>query len=451
MYKTKLSINRFWLLSCFCLTISQGFSQTNTFSMSLEEAKAYAIENGYASQSAKLEVEKSNKKVKETIGTGLPQISGTGNYQRYLKVPLSLIPAAAFGGNEGEFAEVFLGTKQQMGASIRADQLIFDGSYFVGLQAAKVYLELSQNDLAKSDVEVASMVTEAYGNVLVAEQNIKILKGNVDNLEKSAFETEELLKNGFVEEQDRDQINLTLASVKNSYENAVRIMEIARNQLKFILGIDINSTLELTDDLKIVTSNSTSEDYLSTGFNVESHIDYKIVETQERASSLLLKQQKSTALPRLSAFYSLQTNAYSDEFDFLDNKRFYSGQLIGLNLNVPIFTGFSRTNRIQQAKIDYQKVNIAKKQVEQQLSIQAQNAKSQYTFALSQYNTTEDNLELAQRIYNKTKIKYDEGISTSLDLTQANDQLLETQGNFINAAFQLITAKSTLDKALNQK
>lgn len=440
----------FFILS-FLLSTAIAFSQAENFSFSLEEAKNYAIKNGYASKTAQLEVEKSNKKVNETIGTGLPQINGTANYQRYLEVPLSLIPAEAVGGNPGEFIEVFFGTKQQMGASLRADQLIFDGSYFVGLQAAKVYLELSKNDLAKSDIEVASMVTEAYGNVLVAEKNVEILKGNVENLEKSAFETEELYKNGFVEEQDKDQIALTLASVRNSYENAIQITDVAKNQLKFILGIDIASSLELTDDLKAVTSNSTSEAYLTKDFNVESHIDYKIVATQEKASELLLKQQQSTALPRLSAFYSLQSNAFSNEFDFLDNKRFYSGQLAGLNLNVPIFSGFSRSNRIQQAKIDYEKVNIAKKQVEQQLSIQADNAKSQYTFALNQYKTTEENLALAQRIYNKTKIKYDEGISTSLDLTQANNQLLETQGSFINASFQLINAKSNLDKALNQK
>lgn len=448
MYKTKRK-QLFLLLSVFLYT-TMAFSQAESHSFSLEEAKAYAIKNGYTSQTAQLEVEKSKKKVNETIGTGLPQISGTGNYQRYLEVPLSLIPTEAFGGNPGEFQEVFLGTKQQMGASIRADQLIFDGSYFVGLQAAKVYLELSKNDLAKSDIEVESMVTSAYGNVLVAEQNIEILKGNVKNLERSAFETGELFKNGFVEEQDKDQINLSLATVKNAHDNAVRLRDIAENQLKFVLGVDINSTLELTDDLKTVTSNSTSEEYLSKDFNVESHIDYKIISTQERASELLLKQQRSTALPRLSAYYSLQTNAFSNEFDFLDNKRFYSGQLVGLNLNVPIFSGFSRSNRVQQAKIDYKKVSIAKKQVEQQLNIQAQNAKSEYTFALSQYNTTEENLALAQRIYNRTKIKYDEGISTSLDLTQANNQLLETQGNFINASFQLINAKSNLDKALNQ-
>jgi outer membrane protein TolC len=450
MYKQSTQPSLVWLFIGLCLTSFSSYSQDSTLSFSLQEAQNYAVENSYMSKTATLNVEKSEKQVSETIGTGLPQVSATANYQQYLEVPLSLVPASAFGGPEGEFVEIFFGTEQQMGLNLRAEQLIFDGSYFVGLQAAKVYLELSKNDQAKSDIEVKNMVTIAYGNVLVSERNIEIKKKNVKNLEQSAFEVSELYKNGFVEEQDKDQSTLELANEKNALENAVRLLQINKNQLKYVLGVDINTSLTLTEDLSAVTSLSNSSTYLDKEFTVENHIDYKIISTQKEASELLWKQQKSTALPRLSGFYNFSTNAYSNEFDFLDNKRFYSGQLVGLNLNVPIFSGLSRMNRIQQAKIDVEKTQIAQKQVEQQLKIQANNAKSEYTFALSQYNTTNDNLELANRIYTKTKIKYDEGINSSLELTTATRQLLDSQGRFINAAFQLIQAKSSLDKALNQ-
>jgi outer membrane protein TolC len=452
MYKRNLNqtiLTKVWLFVLISLAAKVGFAQATSYSFTLEEAQKYAVEHSYMSQSSQKEVLKSQKKVNETIGTGLPQVSATGNYQRYIQTPVQLIPGAAIGQPEREFVEVFFGTKQQMSMGVRADQLIFDGSYFVGLQAARVYLELSKNELEKTEIDVKSMITEAYGNVLVAERNVEILKGNVDNLEKSAFETEEMYKNGFVEEQDWDQIKLTLANVRNAYEQAVRLVDISRNQLKFSMGIDVNSTLELKDNLESISVASSSVDYLSNEFDVSSHIDFRSVSTQEHATKLLWKQQKSTALPKLSAFYNFQTSAYSNEFDFFDT-RYFPNQLVGLNLNVPIFSGLSRSNRIQQARIDHEKTEIAKKQVEQQLTINAQNARSQYTFALSQYNTTESNMELAESIYQKTKIKYDEGISTSLELTQANNQLLESQGNYINAAFQLINAKSNLDKALNQ-
>ncbi len=437
----------------FVLLISSSFAsfaQASGQTFTLEQAQAFALENSYMSLNAQREITKSQKKVNETIGTGLPQVSATGNYQRYIQTPLSLIPASAFGGPEGEFAEVFLGTEQQMGLGLRAEQLIFDGSYFVGLQAAKVYLELSKNDLKRSDMEVKQMVTIAYGNVLVAQRNSEILADNVESLKKSAFETEELYKNGFIEEQDKDQIQLTLANVQNSYNNAVRMIEISKNQLKFTMGINVESGIELADDLVTVTKASTSEAYLSNEFNPSNHVEFQIINTQKTATELLLKQQKSTALPRLSAFYNFSSNSFANEFDFLDNKRFYNGQLIGLNLNVPMFSGLSRYNRIQQAEIDVEKIETTKTQVEQQLILEAQNAKSEYTFTLSQYNTTESNMELAQSIYTKTKVKYEEGISSSIELTTANNQLLESQANFINAAFQLIQAKANLDKALNQ-
>lgn len=427
-----------------------GFAQAETFEFTLQEAQSYAIKNSYMSLNADKDVQIADRKVLETIGTGLPQINASGSYQNYLQTPLSLIPASAFGGPEGQFEELFLGTEQQMGLNLRAEQLIFNGSYIVGLQAAKTYLQLSKNDKKKTEIEVKNMVTVAYGNALVALRNVEILKGNVTSLEQSAFEIGELYKNGFAEEQDKDQIDLTLANVKNAQEQAVRTVEVVKNQLKFILGMDINATLNLTDDLKAVTTISSSQEYLTKEFDASSHIDYQIISTQEKATSLLLKQQKSTVLPSLSAFYNLSSNAFSNEFDFLDNKRFYNGQAVGLNLNIPLFSGFGRMTRIQQAQLNVEKIEVAKKQVEQQLTINAQNSKSQYTFALSQYNTTEGNLALAQRIYDKTKIKYEEGISSSLELTQANNQLLQSQTSYISAAFQLIQAKSNLDQALNQ-
>lgn len=448
MYKSKQL--KSWLLVLLVSSSLMSFSQKGGQAFTLQQAQQFALENSYMSINAKREILKSKKKVDETIGTGLPQISATGNYQKYLQTPLSLAPAEIFGGSPGEFAEVFFGTEQQMGMGIRAEQLLFDGSYFVGLHASKVYLEITKNELKKSNIEVKSMVTIAYGNVLVATRNSEILQGNIKNLEKSAFETNELYKSGFIEEQDKDQIQLTLASVKNTYDNAVRMIDISKNQLKFIMGIDINNSIELTEDLDAVTKASTSEAYLSSNFDPSTHINYQIINTQKTATELLLKQQKSTALPRLSAFYNFSSNAYSNEFDFFDQKRFYNGQLIGLNLNVPIFSGLSRHNRIEQAKIDVEKVETSKTQVTQQLILEAQNSKSQYTFAKNQYNTTKGNMKLAERIFNKTKIKYDEGISSSLDLTTANNQLLDIQSKFISAAFQLIQAKANLDKALNQ-
>tara|TARA_B100001063_G_scaffold247379_1_gene293758 strand:- start:13761 stop:15098 length:1338 start_codon:yes stop_codon:yes gene_type:complete len=435
-------------LSLLCL-FSISISVVNAQQFSLEEAQQYAVEHSYQARSANLEVEKSQRKVKETISTGLPQVNATASYQNYIELPVQLVPAEPFGGNPGEYAEFTMGTEQQMGFDLRATQLLFDGSYFVGLQASKVYLELSKNDQRKTETEIKQMVTQSYGNVLVTEENIEILKQNMENLQSQLEETKALFQNGFAEEQDRDQLELLLANAKNAYEQALRQKDISRNQLKFMMGIDINSEIELTDNLEEITVSNAGESLLNTEFDVKNHIDYKVLSTQEQASKLLFKQEKSTYLPKLSAFASYQQNSYSNEFNFFDDSRWFPTEVVGLNFSMPIFSSFGRNQRIQQAKIEMEQVGVAKKQMEQQLLIQLENARSEYTFALSQFNTAKDNLKLAERIYNKTKIKYEEGVDSSMDLTQANNQLLDTQGNYINAALQLINAKSNLDKALN--
>lgn len=429
---------------------SSAFGQDSSMSFSLSEAQAYALEHSYQTRTSAMTVEQSKKKVSETIATGLPQVSATGSYQQYIKTPIQLIPASAFGGPEGEFAEVFFGTEQQMSAAITAEQLIFDGSYFVGLQAAKVYLELSKNDLEKSEIDIKNIVAMAYGNVLVAEENAKILEENVKNLEKMVFETGELYANGFAEEQDRDQLKLILDRTKTNHDRAVRQIDFNRNQLKFLLGLSIDSEIELTSDLAELTSARNSAAFAEKDFAVETHIEYKSILTQEKATELLMKQQKSMYYPKISGFFSYQQNSYANEFNFFsDERRWFDAQVIGLNLRVPIFSSFNRRFQVQQARIDYEKVQLARQQVSEQLKLQAKNAKSEYLFALGQYQTSNENLVLAEKIYDKVKTKYSEGINSSLELSQANNQLLEAQGSFINASFQLINAKVNLDKALN--
>jgi len=423
-------------------------AQESIQNFSLEEAQQYAIENGFSNRTATKEVEKSERIVEETISTGLPQISGSGSYQQFLQTPTQLIPGSSVGRQE-EFVEVFFGTEQNMGLEIRAEQLIFDGSYFVGLQASKVFLELSKNDRQKTIYETRQMVTQAYGAVLVGKENVNILKKNVENREKNYRETKALFENGFLEEQDKDQMQLLLSSAKNAYENSIRQAEISLNQLKLIMGLPLEKEINLTDKLQDLLQLQIQADYEAGELDLKKHIDYRIVNTQEQASQLLLKQQKSFYLPRLTAFYSYQQNSFSNEFNFFSDARWFPTQLIGLNLNVPLFSGFGRLRRTQQAKIELEQVEIAKEQVSARLEVESQQAKSDYAFAISQYQTAKENKALAESIFQKTTIKYQEGISSSLELTQANNQLIESQGNYINAALQLINAKANYDRAFN--
>ncbi len=436
-----------------CLIMSQAKAQdtAKVMSFSLKEAQEYAATNSYQTQLALKDVEKSKKKVQETIALGLPQINGSAGYNYNIELPVTVVPAQFFDPSApaGTFSSLTFGTKQTMNAGISVNQLIFDGSYIVGLQASKVYKELAINDQVKSEIQIKDQVTQAYGGVLVAERNVIILNDNLKNIEKTVGDNKELYASGFIAEQDYDQLKLLQAQTKNAYNNAKRQKDISKNMLKFAMGIEIVQPIELTEKLDEIATSVDAEGLLSTEFDIEKHIDYKIINTQLDAGKLLWKQQKSTFLPKLSAVYNFQYNSYSQDFNFFSDAEWFRSQFVGLNLNVPIFSSTMRLAKTQQAEIDYDKVKISKTQVEENIKLNLETARSDYAFALDQYTAQKDNMELAQKIFDKEQIKYQEGISSSLELTQANNQLLSSQGDYLNSTLQLISAKSKLDKALN--
>jgi outer membrane protein TolC len=440
----------FFLLLAAILPFSSLHAQKGEeLKFSLEEAQAYALENSYQSRSAKLEVEKSQKKVNETIGTGLPQVNASASYQNYLELPVQVIPAESFGGPPGEFAEVVFGVEQQMGFDATATQLIFDGSYFVGLQAAKVYKELAENDLDRSELDVNNLVLRSYASVLVAESTAEVQKGILDNLESNFDEAEARFEAGFLAQEDKDQIELLYINAKNAFQQAQRQIPITRAQLKYILGVPLSNTIVLTDSLFPLLESLPGEEFLQADYDVINHIDYKIAATQLEASELLMKQQKSNYLPKLNAFFTYQENSFSNEFDFFSGAQWYPTQLLGLNFTLPIFSGLSRHNQVQQAKIEMEQVDLNRQAIEQQLQINVNKAKSDYLFALQQFENRKENWKLAQRIYRNTEVKYREGLSGSTDLTQANNQRDESLANYVQAALQLINSKAELNQALN--
>lgn len=438
------------LLSLFIVLLTLSVSaQEQEYSFSLEEAQAFAIQNSYQTRLAAMEVEKSERKVKETIGIGLPQVNASGSYKNYIELPVQLIPAESFGGNPGEFQEVVFGTEQQMGFDATATQLLFNGSYFVGLQATKVYVELAKNDQEKSEIDIKNMILSSYGSVLVSEKNASISKAIYEQLKSNYEEAEELYKEGFISSENKDQLKLLYINARNSYQQADRLVPITKYQLNFALGIDLDAPVILTDSIGKIIESLPDASFLDNQFDLQNHIDFRIVNTQLEATKLTLKEKRSNYLPTLNAFYTYQENSFSNDFNFFSDAPWFPTQVVGLQMNLPIFSGFSKRNRVQQALIDVDKVELSKQQVEQQINIKAQTAKSDYIFALQQYENAKENWDLAKRIYSNTEVKFKEGMSSSTDLTQANNQLVESQGNFVRAALQLIQAKAQLNKALN--
>ncbi|WP_188372938.1 TolC family protein [Winogradskyella haliclonae] len=439
------------LLFCFLLLFSFGYAQDIPSSFSLQEAIDYALENNRQSKNAARDIDAAKQQKWETTATGLPQLDATVNYQNFLKQQVSVIPAEFFGGNPGEFAEVIFGTKQNATATATLNQLLFDGSYIVGLQSAKVFLEISENAKVKTDLEVRKAVINAYGNVLLSEESLEILEKNINVLEKNLYETTKIYENGLEEEESVEQLQITLSNLKSNLNNTERLRGIAYQMLNITLGIEFNATIKLTDDLETLAIQNIALQNLDTENDVESTIDYKIAANDTKSKELLLKLEKSKALPSLSAFLNGGYNSFNDDFVFLDSKnRWFGFSTVGINLNVPIFSSGKRSAATQRAKINLEKSRDDLTETQQRLNLQIESAKSNYRFAVEDYTNKKQNLALAERIEKKNQTKFFEGISSSFELRQAQTQLYTAQQELLQTMLDVINTKAELETITNK-
>jgi outer membrane protein TolC len=381
---------------------------------------------------------------------GLPQINAKVDYQDFIKQPVSLIPAELFGGPPGEFAEVSFGTKQNMKASATLTQLLFDGSYIVGLQSSRVYLKISESIKTKTNTVIKEGVTNAYAGVLMIKESINILKKNKAILEKNVSDTQEIVKNGFAEEQDAEQLQLTLNQLNNQLKNMQRLLTYNLNMLKYAMGISIDNDITLSQNLDdLVTTNDL--ELTSIPFKYKEHIDYIIGENNIKANELFIKLEQSKALPSLVAYINYGLSAYGEEFKFFSkSQKWFDSSIFGVGLNIPIFSSLKRNSRVQQAKIGLKKAERAQDETTEKLKLAYQTALIDYKNALETYQAAKESLALAERIEKKENIKFFEGVSGSFQLSNAQNQLYSQQQQYLQAIFDLISKKVALETILNR-
>jgi outer membrane protein TolC len=439
------------IIVLFILTISvRAFAQEPTRNFSLQEAIDFALENNRTAKNAARDIEAAKAQKWETTATGLPQISASVDYQNFLKQQVSLIPAEFFGGNPGEFAELTFGTKQNMNATAILKQKVFDGSYLVGLQSAKVFLEISNNAKIKTDLEVRQAVINAYGNVLLAEESVSILERNKAVLQKNLGDLSKIYENGFEEEESVEQLQITLHSVESALKNTTRLKDLAYQMLNITLGLEINNPTVLTDTLERLTDQNIVLSLLEADETIETTIDYLIAENDKTSKELLLKFEKSKALPTLDAFINGGYSAFSDSFTFTDkDQKWFGSSLFGVSLNIPIFSSLGRSAATQRARINLEKSEDDLIETQQKIQLQIASAKSSYQFAIEDYDNKKQNLQLAERIEAKNQTKFFEGISSSFDLRQAQLQLYTAQQEYLQTMFDVITKKTELETILN--
>ncbi len=443
---------RSFLISIITLcSLTVIYAQENTSSFTLEEAVAFALEHNYSAINADRDVIDARKQKWEVIASGLPQISGAVSYQNQLKQPVSLIPAEFAGGDPGTFVPIVFGQPQSMSATATLKQQIFDGSYIVGVQATKSFLSYGANNKEKTQLEVRKAVTEAYGNVLLARESKEIFEKNKANLNKNLFEATKIFENGLGDEESVEQLQITLANIESQLRNAVRLEGITLQILNLVMGIDIDAPTQLEDVLDDLTQQQMIKGLVDTPFDIENNVDYKLAINLNEQRFFEWKLAKSKALPSLNAFVNYGSSAFSDDFSFLGgDQEWFDSSVLGFDLSIPIFSSLGRSASTQRAKIAFEKAKTQLVEAESQIRLQLERAKSDFTLAIEQYETSKENLRLSERIENKNQVKYGEGIASSFELRQAQTQLYGAQQEYLQSMVSVINKKTELEVILNE-
>jgi len=437
-----------FLFSFYVLSLPLWSQQV--IQLSLEQARAYAQQHNYDLRNASLDIESAEYKVKETVATGLPQASANIGYNDNIGLPVQLVPGDFF-GQPGEDIEVQFGTRYSGSLGATVNQLLFSGSYLVGLQASKAYLEQSKKSFVKTKTEVNKSVSEAYFLVLASQEGISVIDSTLKITSKLAEQTSIIVENGFAEETEFDQLHLLLADLEVSRTNILSQIESTTAMLKYQLGMSDKDQIQLTETLVSLTEKLAAEQLLAKQFKLDSNIDFQILKNQQDLALLQVKLEQSAFLPTVSAFLNYQTQAQRNQWDFFSsNGKWYSSSVWGISMQIPILSSGERMHKVKQAKFQFEKTKVAEEMVSTSLNLKHKTTKDELTNALSTFQNTRSNKDLAEKIFKRTGIKYSEGLAGSLDLLNTHNQYITAESQFINAALNLLNKSVAMETLLSE-
>ncbi|HAQ19186.1 MAG TPA: hypothetical protein DCR40_08140 [Prolixibacteraceae bacterium] len=460
------------LLAFMVLYATMTANAQEPVKLSLQEALILASKNNTNILNSDLDLKIAQKKVWETISSGLPQISGKGSYTHIFKVPTlnfggqtslskELIPWSdvTLSGriddvtlDNGETiylnlepgTPIELGLKNNTTFDLTLSQLIFSGSYIVGLQATKVYYGLTKQTAEKTRLDVIETVTNTYTMIQLAEESRKILSQNLENIDKTLYEISEMNKQGFLEKTDVDQLELTGNTVRNAMNQIDSNLEMAYRLLKIQMGMEDSQKIVLTDVLEQGESLTKSSLQLITEtFDINQSVDYQLIQTSEKAAKLDLNLAKSSFLPTIAGFYNHTEKLKAPAFDFAPK------DLIGVNLSLPIFSSGQRSSIVSQKRMALEKAKNTKQLVSSSLTMQASQYQSDVKLKLERFQNQKKSKELSDEIYQRTLEKYKQGMASSMDLMTSQNQYLTNLTNYYQSIYDLQGSKSKLEKLFN--
>jgi len=411
--------------------------------LGVEDAVKYAWENSQKAKTAAIDVEQAKKDVWIQTAKGLPIVKGSFGFNNFVDLPTSIIPAEAFGAPAGTpNIEAQFGQAWSMEAGINVGLQLFDGSYIIGLQAVKGLKKMTADQQKMTMNEVKTIIAQAYYTAQVAKENVRLLNENITNIEKTLSETSALYNEGFAEEMDVEQLDLLINQIKNRARQADRQHQATLNLLKYQMGMPVDNKITLTDDLETLWAMQSDQELLNMELDLNNNLQYSLVKQDVVMQGYLAKIEESKYYPQLNAFFDYRQQAFRDDFSFFAiDQPWFPQTLWGVKLSVPIWDNLGGVASIKRAKLEQQKAKNRLVDTENALKLQAITAKDDFNSALEQLQTSQNNINLATRIKEKMLIRYQEGMSTSMELTTAENQLIQAQTEYINTLFTAMDAK----------
>jgi outer membrane protein TolC len=437
----------FAVLLLAVLTTAANSSQAQGQSYTLEEAVAYGLEHRTELQNATFDTYIAEQQVDEILSTGFPQLSGTASGQWNFRVQQFLLPNALITGNPEAtgFQALQAGTPINGSVGVNLDQLLFDGTFFIGLKAAREFVDISEMQRAMTEEQLRYDITSAYYQALISDRQIALLEANVDRLKTMYDETKSLFDEGFVEKLDVERLQVNYNNLLLDLNNAQRLAALSRNLLKFQMGLPVSTDIDLETDVKSLEINM-DEELLQDDFSYDNRIEYQLINQQIKLEGYNTRRFRAGYVP---SAYLFGNYSYLFNGDFAENAEWVGFDVgsLGLRINVPLFDGFRKRSLIQQSKLTIKKLENQSLQLESAIDLELENTNVQLRNAKTSLDALKKNSDLARKVYDVSRTKYREGVGSSLEVNDASTQLKTAETNYLNGLLQYYIAKIAWDKA----
>ncbi len=437
-----------WLSFLLLITGSLSAQSTNKYEFSIKQAIEYAHKNNVQVKNALLKIKEQEETNREITASALPNVSGSFGITDYIVIPTSLLPGEIFGQPAGTYIPVRFGTKYNSSASLQLQQLLFDGQVFIGLKARAASIQFQTKNLEVTEELIKANIYKVYYLLVVSKTQLDLLDANIARLEKLNHDATELYKNGFAEKLDMDKISVQLSNLQSEKAKALNSISIGYLGLKTLMGMPVKDSLILTDK---ITEEQVKEDFSNdTAYQYTERKEFQYLTLAKQLNEFNVKRYQLSYLPSLSLSGSYSKNAQRNKFDIFGKGEWFTTSYIGMNLAVPIFSGFAKNARVTKSKLELKETENQLDNLKLNIDSEVEQAKINFKSALFTMTAQRKNMQLAENVYNQTKRKFEAGTGSNTEITAAQTDLITAQTNFISALYNAIIAKVDYNKAIGK-